>query len=372
MAAQSTRCFLHNLIGTACAALALLPHIAHVPPATADGPHHVGIVVDFGAGNVVTRCVPFTSSSINGMTALQAASTAGETFAVQTSFGGAVVCGIDGVGCPGTSCWCQCPVVDENCTYWTYWHLQTGTWGASGGGAGGYTLSPGDIDGWKWGHPAPPYGDGEPPPVFEIEDICAGHLSQTVPRTLTVTQSCGVLSVWAGYSDDVNDNGSAALTYTHTISPVVQGFISSMGKNPSALTYSATVPITTSGTYSVEVVCADPDGVLGDAHLRDTVSIVVPQAGFTVSPARPISGSLTSFVDTSTGGEIADWEWDFGDGSAIARVQNPTHTYTMAGTVGVSMSCTIGDCGIYSAHRRLSVGEGAYCFLPVILRRFLQ
>ena len=89
------------------------------------------------------------------MAAIQATAETGETFSVQTGFGGAVACSIDGVGCPSTNCWCQCPVVDESCTYWTYWHLEDGTWIASGGGAGGYQLHDGDIDGWKWGHASP-------------------------------------------------------------------------------------------------------------------------------------------------------------------------------------------------------------------------
>ena len=351
------------------AALVVLLCVAHVPSASADGPHHVGIVADFGGGQVVTRCVPFSGGSISGMAALQATAETGEVFTVRTGFGDAVVCGIDAIGCPGTSCWCQCPVVNENCTYWTYWHLRNDTWVASGGGAGGYTLSPGDVDGWKWGHPAPPYGDGQAPPVFRLEDVCAGHLLQTVSRTLTVTASCGVLSIRATYGDDVNGNGSAAMTYTHTISPMVQGYISSMGKDPTAMTYSATVPITTSGTYSVEAVYDDPDGVLGAAHLFDALSVIVPEASFAVTPALPISGSLTSFIDTSAGGEVADWQWNFGDGSEIVGMRNPTHTYALSGAIDVSMSCTIGDCGTFSAHRQLRIATGEKHFLPTILKQ---
>ena len=76
------------------------------------------------------------------------------------------------------------------------------------------------------GTPHRPYGDGEPPPALEFEDICAGYLLQTAPAAYTVTQSCGVLSAIAEFSDDVNGNGTAAMTHTHTVFPAVGGTVS--------------------------------------------------------------------------------------------------------------------------------------------------
>ena len=81
--------------------------------------------------------------------------------------------------------------------------------------------------------------------------------------------------------------------------------------------------------------------------------VIVPEARFSVHPSLPISGSPATFVDTGVGGGTANWEWDFGDGSEIAGIQNPTHTYTMNGAVQVTMTCTIGDCGTHVTGRWL-------------------
>ena len=56
----------------------------------------------------------------------------------------------------------------------------------------------------------------------------------------------------------------------------------------------------------------------------------------------PVSGThpLTiNFADTSTPAPTA-WHWDFGDGNTSA-LQNPSHTYTSAGTYSVTLTATI-------------------------------
>jgi hypothetical protein len=44
-----------------------------------------------------------------------------------------------------------------------------------------------------------------------------------------------------------------------------------------------------------------------------------------------ISGLTVNFADASGGSGIFSWDWDFGDGNT-STLQNPTHTYAMAGT----------------------------------------
>lgn len=337
-------------------------------PVSADGPDHVGIVVDFGNGQVETRCVPFSGDSISGMQALQLQSESGETFAVQTGFGGSVVCGIDGTGCPSSNCWCQCPVVDENCTYWTYWHLNGDEWASSGGGPAGYPMHDGDVDGWRWGHAAPPYGDGQPPPVYSYADICAGYLPQTYAGTVTAVQVCETISATVSYQSDCNGNGSATMTYTHSLTPSIWGAVPSMGKDDGAKSYTATVPITVSGSYDVDVLYRDPDGVVGEVQQRVVVPVDLPHADFAVSPSLVISGTVMHFTDRSRGGVPLAWKWNFGDGSAIAATQNPTHTYPMTGVVTVVLTSTIEACGSYVTGRQLSVVEPDLAYLPILLK----
>lgn len=52
-------------------------------------------------------------------------------------------------------------------------------------------------------------------------------------------------------------------------------------------------------------------------------------------------GGTVSFTDLSTGTpNITSWEWDFGDGSPVSNVQNPTHTYAAVGNYTVKLKIT--------------------------------
>lgn len=63
-------------------------------------------------------------------------------------------------------------------------------------------------------------------------------------------------------------------------------------------------------------------------------------ADFTVSMTQGTIPLQVSFSDTTTGGPVVAWIWDFGDASS-SNLQHPTHTYSTAGTFTVSLT-TIG------------------------------
>ena len=51
-------------------------------------------------------------------------------------------------------------------------------------------------------------------------------------------------------------------------------------------------------------------------------------------------GNSITFSDISTGSPTS-WTWDFGDGNS-STLQNPTHTYSSAGTYNVSLTVSDG------------------------------
>ena len=139
-------------------------------------PHRAGLIVRFGDGNVITRCVTFNEPNITGLELLQRA---GLSIRVDTNSSiGAGVCKINSQGCDaGRSCFCQCE--GSTCAYWQYFYLQGGAWKYSNLGASVRQVSDGAVEGWSW-------GNNVAPPVMTLDQICAA--STSVP-TLPVASS---------------------------------------------------------------------------------------------------------------------------------------------------------------------------------------
>ena len=68
-----------------------------------------------------------------------------------------------------------------------------------------------------------------------------------------------------------------------------------------------------------------------------TVAEPAPIADFSGTPTSGTTPLTVAFSDLSGGGPVADWSWTFGDG-ATSTLQNPSHTYTVAGTYDVQLT----------------------------------
>jgi len=161
--------------------------------------HHAGLVLRFGDGSVVTRCVSFGEPSLTGAELLMRSGLS-VVFDLNSSIG-AGVCKIGNQGCDrGKSCFCQCE--GSTCAYWQYFHLQSGAWKYSNLGAGVYQVSDGAVEGWAW-------GNNVAPPVMSLDQICAAAPAQanvspsparasaptTTPRSAAPTASSTAASV---------------------------------------------------------------------------------------------------------------------------------------------------------------------------------
>ncbi|MEY9836644.1 PKD domain-containing protein [Streptacidiphilus sp. EB103A] len=104
-------------------------------------------------------------------------------------------------------------------------------------------------------------------------------------------------------------------------------------------TYSA------AGTYTATLTVTDS---ASPAHTAtSTVALNVSAVGNPLAAsasATPTSGQVplnVSFTGTATGGTPAySYSWNFGDGSAAGTTQNPTHTYSAAGTYTATLTVT--------------------------------
>jgi PKD repeat protein len=88
-------------------------------------------------------------------------------------------------------------------------------------------------------------------------------------------------------------------------------------------------------------------------------------AGFTANPTSGLAPLAVQFTDTSTGGPTA-WDWNFGDGSAGSTVQNPSHTYSSAGSFTATLTVTGNDGQTSSASQTITVTNASSSGEPVL------
>ncbi len=204
--------------------------------------------------------------------------------------------------------------------------------------------------GWLWD-----FGDGststDQNPSYQY--TTAGFY----PVTLTVTHADGTtnyltrtayIAVYdlpgAGFTADTT-SGKAPLTVqftdTSTKSPTAwiwdfndDGIADNTTQNP-ACTYQA------DGSYSVNFTATNSGG---SSYLLKSGYITVdnpdpPVARFTVNTTVGKTPAVIQFNDTSTGHNITQWSWDFGDGSR-STIRNATHMFTTAGSFTVALNVT--------------------------------
>jgi len=107
------------------------------------------------------------------------------------------------------------------------------------------------------------------------------------------------------------------------------------------------------GLYTIKLTVTGPGGshtATEDNYI--TVNYPAPVASFTGTPTTGISPLQVAFTSTSTG-TITSYEWDFGDGTK-STAENPSHTYTKAGTYTVKLTAT-GPGGTSTKTRTITV-----------------
>jgi len=308
---------------------------------------HVGLVVRFGNGNYIVRCIPFEEASITGMEVLRRSG-----LDIATAEG--AVCRIETDGCPSDDCFCQCRPGAPICLYWSYWHLLGDHWQYSGVGAEEYQVHDDDIEGWVWG------STGAPPEVA-LADICNAHrISPGVP---TVGTTCTAIEIYQPYQGDENQNGVAHARAR----PVGGNWLAeriTLARGRGLLT--GRIEGLLMEDYEVEIEITDPDGVNGSPIwvLTTTVGIV---ADFVYSPSNPRISETVTFTDTSRGLEPVSRVWDLGDGTTVFNETRVNHVYSTPGTYTVTLTLD-GVCGI-SSHSSTLILSAYRIYLPQLLGR---
>jgi hypothetical protein len=177
---------------------------------TAAKTHHAGIVVQYGNGKVINRCIEFSDDNFSGLDLLNQT---GLDVSVDASNAmGAAVCKIGKDGCdyPGATCFCQCQ--GSSCTYWSYWNLQNGAWQYSSQGPSNTTIHNGDVDGWIWG--AGTLSSANPPTLMTFDQICTASDPTETPTDVPPTNTRQPTDTPTGTVTE-----TAAPTFTATNTP---------------------------------------------------------------------------------------------------------------------------------------------------------
>lgn len=98
------------------------------------------------------------------------------------------------------------------------------------------------------------------------------------------------------------------------------------------------------GIYSITLTSGN-SGTGSDTTIK-CVNVLPPntdiKANFFFSPSPAFIGSQLQFTSISytANGLITNWKWDFGDGSSVVTIQNPTHVFTDPGIYLIKLSIT--------------------------------
>ncbi len=203
-----------------------------------------------------------------------------------------------------------------------------------------FDQSIGTVSNWAWD-----FGDASP-----LSNLQNPTHTYTNAGTYSVTF---VSIATSGCSDTlvknitVNPVPTANFTFANTCTNDTVFFNSTSGGTPDTFTWtfgdgyadnsnnpSPKHVYNTAGTYSINLSVGF--AATGCSHDTTIVITIYPRTKPGFTSTSPCLNAATVFTDTTTNSPI-HWAWDFGDNSLADTTQNPTHTYTTAGTFTVTL-----------------------------------
>jgi PKD repeat protein len=144
------------------------------------------------------------------------------------------------------------------------------------------------------------------------------------------------------YANDEQGDGSIYLDDITATGPgTITAWSWDFGDGGTSTVQNPSHPYTSAGTYTVALAATDASGsnTATQAGLITVApGVSAPVAGFAADVVSGTAPLAVQFTDQSSNTPTS-WAWDFGDGGT-STVQNPSHTYTSAGTYTVALTAT--------------------------------
>ncbi len=156
--------------------------------------------------------------------------------------------------------------------------------------------------------------------------LTSGDIVKNQPPTAAFTSSCSGLT--CAFTDGSDDPDGSVVAWQW-------GF----GDGGTATAQNPSHSYAAAGSYTVTLTVTDNQGATGSTS--KTVTVTAPNQSPTAAFTSSCTGLACAFTDGSNDpdGSVVAWQWSFGDGGT-ATVQNPSHSYTAAGSYTVTLTVT--------------------------------
>ncbi|PCJ85078.1 MAG: hypothetical protein COA57_08170 [Flavobacteriales bacterium] len=101
-------------------------------------------------------------------------------------------------------------------------------------------------------------------------------------------------------------------------------------------------------------ICSDTS--IQTLNVQYDCATISLNAAFSTNTDTIYLNGFSTVTFTNTSSNSTSWQWDFGDGSATSPFENPSHTYTDAGTYTVTLTAYNSNCSDVSTTTIIVIG----------------